>query len=458
MLQPRVGIVGGGLAGLAAAVALVDQGLGVELFETRRKLGGRAGSFVDPADGTTIDHCQHVAMGCCTNFRDFCRRTEISELFERHRRLHFFARDGKRNDFEPSPWLPAPLHLAPALWRLSYLSLAEKISVARAMRRLMHLPLADDQNGPTVLVWLQKRRQTPSAIERFWKVVLVSALGESLERASLVAAQKVFRDGFWAHRDAADVLVPRVSLHELYDERVGDWLRSRGVSIHLGASVDSLCGDARCTTSLRLVSGDERPFDFFLLAVPWTRVGKLLPPALKAALDPDRRWENIAGAPISSLHLWFDRPITELPHAVLIERLPQWLFSRPKAAASGEHYYQVVISASHELTGRDRQQVMEEALADLRAVFPLARQAGLHRWRLVTEQNAVFSVRPGIEALRPAQVTAVSNLMLAGDWTATGWPATMEGAIRSGYLAAEAILSRLGAPARLVVPELGQRP
>jgi uncharacterized protein with NAD-binding domain and iron-sulfur cluster len=143
---------------------------------------------------------------------------------------------------------------------------------------------------------------------------------------------------------------------------------------------------------------------------------------------------------------------------VLIERLPQWLFSRPAEAGAGQHYYQVVISASYELAGRDRQQVLNEVLLDLRVVFPLARQAELLRWRLITEQNAVFSVRPGVESLRPAQATAIPNLLLAGDWTATGWPATMEGAVRSGYLAAEAIFARLGHSTRLVLPELGTRP
>jgi len=181
---PRIAIVGGGLAGLAAAVALVERGCRVELFEARRKLGGRAGSFAERTSGESIDHCQHVAMGCCTNFLDFCSRAGLSELFKRYDTLHFFGPDGQRSDFRPAGWLPVPLHLAGALLNLSFLSLGDKLSLARTMLRLMNTPATDRANGPTVLTWLKQQGQSAAAIERFWQVVLVSALGESLDRAA----------------------------------------------------------------------------------------------------------------------------------------------------------------------------------------------------------------------------------------------------------------------------------
>jgi squalene-associated FAD-dependent desaturase len=452
-MSTSVAIVGGGLAGLAAAAALVERGLRVELFEARKKLGGRAGSYVERATGELIDHCQHVAMGCCTNYLDFCRRTGTLGLLARHDRLHFFAPDGHRSDFSPSRWLPPPLHLAGSLLGLKYLSLADKWAISGSMLRLLRLEDAHETDRQTVLAWLRQERQSPAAIERFWQVVLVSALGESLDRASLAAARKVFVDGFLAHRDAAAMYAPTVSLGELYDRRVADWLGQRGAALHLETPVEAIKGNVERVSGIGLNDGSDRDFDFVVLAVPWRRSGELLPPAVAAVVDPQSHFGSLESAPISSVHLWFDRSITELPHAVLVGRLSQWVFART-LKDSNEHYYQVVISASHELAGRDRQAVLDEVLADLRAVFPAAAGVQLVRSRLITEHEAVFSVRPGHAAVRPRQQTAIPNLLLAGDWTATGWPATMEGAVRSGYLAAEAILVQLGRSERILVPDL----
>jgi squalene-associated FAD-dependent desaturase len=456
---PRVAIVGGGLAGLAAAAALAEAGLTVELFEARRQLGGRAGSFRDQASGELIDHCQHVSMGCCTNLAAFCRRTGIDDLFRRDRRLHFFGPDGRRCDFAAAAWLPAPAHLGPALWRLGYLSRRERVSIARAMLGLARQPDRDDPHGPTIGQWLRDHGQSSAAIERFWTPVLVSALGENVDRAGVRYARKVFVDGFMSSRRGWEVIVPRVALGEVYDRRLGAWLAARGVVLHCGAAVAAVAGDGRRVEGVVLADGAVRPFDFAVVAVPWRRCGELFTGDLRAALPQLAGIDRIESAPITGLHLWFDAPITPLPHAVLVGRLSQWLFQRAapadrRAGDSRPHYYQVVISASRELAGRDRRQTVETVHRELCDVFPAARSARLLDWRLISEQSAVFSVRPGIDLLRPPQQTAVANLMLAGDWTATGWPATMEGAVRSGHLAAEAILSSIGRPAPLLEPDL----
>ncbi len=466
---PSVAILGGGLAGLSAAVALCQRGVRVELFEARQKLGGRAGSYVDRDSGELIDHCQHVAMGCCTSFLDFCRQTKIAELFTRQRRLHFFAPDGQRCDFEAAAPLPVPLHLAPALWAQKYLSPADRRAIAGAMLRLARLPPKDDSQSPTIGQWLQQQRQSPAAIEQFWQVVLVSALGESLERASLAAARKVFVDGFLAARSAYEVITPKVPLGELYDDRVAAWLRKRGVTIHVGCGVSQIAGRSsfRSASGITLKDGSQRSFDCVIAALPWRRLPEVLSPELAAAL-PDllNATDKIESSPITGIHLWFDRPIMDLSHAVLVGRLTQWAFAKncglhvesairnPQSAIGSMHYYQVVISASRNLAGRNRDDVLAEVLGDLNAVFPPSRAAKLLRWQMVTDQEAVFSVRPGLSQIRPAQRTSVPNLFLAGDWTATLWPATMEGAVRSGYLAAEALLASLGRRQQIVTPDL----
>jgi squalene-associated FAD-dependent desaturase len=479
----RVAIIGGGLAGLAAAVALSGRGLHIALFEAKRRLGGRAGSYLDRESGELIDHCQHVAMGCCTNYLDFCQRTGIADLFDRHKTLYFFGPDGRRSDFRPSRWLPAPLHLLPALVGLKHLTFGDKLAIARATLRLIRTPKGSGVLGgnslekkgsvsppktpdplssdPVVLDWLHKQRQPERAIERFWQVVLVSALGESLDRASLAAARKVFLDGFIAHPGACHVLVPKVPLGELYDVRVAHWLQARGVAIRLESPVEQILGDAEDNAvGIRLDGGKELPFDHVILAVPWRRAADLLSASLLDRAPLLAQARLLASAPITGVHLWLDRPITDLPHAVLVGRLSQWVFRRTdlQSVVTGRianpSYYQVVISASHDLAGREREAIRDEVLDDLRAIFPAAGAANLLRWQMITEQEAVFSYRPGLDEVRPRQTTPVPNLVLAGDWTRTGWPATMEGAVRSGYLAAEAILARIGRPERILVPDL----
>lgn len=433
--RPRLAIIGGGLAGLAAAVAAVEQGIQVELFEARRCLGGRAGSFHETQSEELVDRCQHVSMGCCTSLADFCRRTGIDECFRRYQHFAFIGPDGRPRDFSAARWLPAPLHLLPGLMRLDYLSLAERCRIPKTMLRLARLPVRRDDDPRTVEAWLREQGESEQAIRRFWAVVLVSALGETLDRASLAAAQKVFADGFLGSRHAYELEIPQVPLGEIYDRRLAAWLASCKVPVHLSTRVRTLEGDGQRVASLVLLDGSRREFDYFLVAVPWHQVRTLFPETMLRALPALEHVDQIAASPITGVHLWFDRPIMSLPHAVLIDRLGQWVFRRDAA----RHYYQVVISASDELKGRDREEVVHQVVDELAAIWPAARDAQLVHWRMITEPAAVFSVRPGLDRLRPPQATPIPNLLLAGDWTSTGWPATMEGAVRSGYLAIESL-------------------
>ena len=455
---PRVAIVGGGLAGLAAAVGLCNSGLRIELFEARRRLGGRATSFRDPETGQLVDHCQHVNMGCGTNLIDFARRTGIAELFRTDAVLHFFGPDGHRYDVTAARWLPAPAHLAPALLGLGYLSWKERLGIVGAMLRLARLKCPAAEQEQTAGEWLRQHGQSQRAIDQFWAVVLVSALGEEVEHASICYARKVFVDGFLASRKGYLVEVPRVPLGTLYGERLENWLRNHGVTLRLGCAVETIEGTASGASGVKLPDGRTEPFDLVVCAVPWRRCESLLEGALDSVLPFDDRENRIEASPITGVHLWFDRPITALPHAVIVDRLSQWVFNRGQQAfgeSGGEaHYIQVVISASRHLAGRDRCELVREIHGELAEIWPAAGEARLLASKIVTELEAVFSVRPGIDRLRPAQKTTIRNLMLAGDWTDTGWPSTMEAAVRSGYLAAEAVLEATGRPRRLLVPDL----
>ncbi len=449
-MSGAVVIIGGGLAGLAAASALAEHGVPSTVLESRLRLGGRASSFQESAQDEWVDNCQHVAMGCCTNFFHFCTATGIREEFVPQDRLNFVAPGGRVTPFSAGPW-PAPLHLTGAFLRQAGLSWRDKYAIARGLTALARTPGSDD--GRSFADWLASQRQTPGAIERFWHVVLVSALSETLDRISIPHARKVFVDGFLRHRAGWKVFIPKVPLESLYGP-IQTALEQRGVTVRKNAAAVGFTWEAGRITGVTLRSGETLGADDVILAVPWHRVADLLPVSL--ANDPWwSRFQQIESAPISSVHFWFDRPIMALPHATFTTGLVQWVFARPATVKHADaHYYQVVISASREVLAASSESIRSRVLDELAAVWPMVKTTTLQHWRLVTEHRAVFSVTPGVESLRPPQRTPVENLQLAGDWTQTGWPATMEGAVRSGYLAAENLLARRGTSTPCLQPDL----
>jgi len=422
-MSRRAAVIGGGLAGLAAAVRLAQRGFAVTILESRQRLGGRAGSFADPATGQLVDACQHAAMGCCTEFFRFCRTVGIETFLKREPRLHFVTPDGTRSVFKADPW-PAPFHLGRALMGAHYLTPIEKLRVGWGLLCLLReSPDAD----PPLREWLLVHRQTERTIRRFWSTVLVSALNESVDRLGLKYARKVFVEGFMATRDGFEVWLPTVPLGRLYGDELLGWFASHGVEVRLNAAVKRLQVRDNAVSLLELRDGSEFRADEYVLAVPFERVGDLLAesPGADAPGSP-----GMDPSPITSVHLWFDRPAMDLPHAVIVDGLGQWAFDR------GGNSVQVVISAARDL---ERVGLVDRVVAELRAIFPAARTAELQRSKVVTEHHATFSAVPGIDAIRPPQTTSFLNLVLAGDWTRSGWPATMEGAVRSGFLAADAV-------------------
>ncbi|HWE37962.1 MAG TPA: hydroxysqualene dehydroxylase HpnE [Isosphaeraceae bacterium] len=455
---PHVVIVGGGLAGLAAASALVDRGLRITLIESRPRLGGRASSFTDPVTGEQVDNCQHVSMSCCTNLADFCRRVGLSHLFRRDPEVVFLSPEGRVSRLRAG-LLPAPLHLAGSFLRAGYLTWREKARVAYGLWRLT--AGRDELPGEPLSVWLLRHGQTPRTVERYWAPVLVSALNERVERMDVGHARKVFVDGFMRNRDGYRMEIPLVPLGDLYGLRLETWLADHGVSVRLTTGVRAVATDDEGSTGgVVLRSGETVAADFVVLAVPFDRVASLLPGGLIDRVPMLADLGSLSASPITGVHLWFDRPVCPFDHVVTIGRQIQWVFNhtaiqgrRPGDSPDGQ-YLQVVISAAYDLLGMDRTAIRDAVLAELREIWPSAREAKLLRWWVVTEHGATFAVRPGVDSLRPFQRTPVEGLFLAGDWTATDWPATMEGAVRSGYLAAEGVLQDLGRPAFLVQPDL----
>ena len=449
MSQGRVLIIGGGLAGLAAATALAPRGFQVSLLESRNRLGGRAGSFQDATTGQLVDACQHVSMGCCTNFAHFCRTVGIAHLLEVQRDLYFMTPDRRLSRFRADRW-PAPLHLARSFAAAHFLSAGDKARIAYGLGCLGRSRRDDD---PPFRDWLADHRQTQRTIDRFWGLVLTSALNESPDRVGLRYARKVFVDGFLTHPKGFEVELPTVPLGRLYGEELQNWLTRHGVELRLNCGVKRINQDRGRATGVESRTGDPLAADWVIAAVPFDRLLDLVPADIVEREPYFTNLRNLETSPITSVHAWFDRPATKLPHVVLVECVGQWVFNRGETAA-GEWYLQVVVSASRQFRGLGHEEVERRVIDELRRLFPSLQPATLLRSRVVTEHTATFSAAPGVDRWRPPQRSPVDNLFVAGDWTATAWPATMEGAVRSGYLAAEAILRQAGHETRLVQPDL----
>ena len=453
---PHILIVGGGLAGLGTAVGLSSRDVKITLLESRPRLGGRASSFTDPVTGELVDNCQHVSMACCTNLTDFCERVGVRHLFRRVERLEFFDPEGGRSIWAADP-LPAPFHLTRSFLGSKFLSFAEKLRIGRAVAALRY---AKDDDPRSFEEWLIAHGQTPRILSRFWATILVSALNERLDRMDISLARKVMLDGFMRNREGHVVEIPAAPLGEIYGTRLESWLAEQGVDVRLTTGVKRLDFDESGTcTGVTLRNGQQLTADFVVLTVPFDRVTDLVPEPMRARLPGLQGAAQIKSTPITGIHLWFDREVCPVEHAMVLDKTIQWVFNHTAIqgrtpADGGGQYLQLVVSAAYELATMEKTQVRDLVLADLAALWPATKDATLVRWWVVTEHGATFSARPGIEQLRPESQSGVEGLVLAGDWTATGWPATMEGAVRSGYKAAETVLHSLGRPTRLVRKDL----
>ncbi|MFN6128281.1 MAG: hydroxysqualene dehydroxylase HpnE [Planctomycetota bacterium] len=452
--NPRVAVVGGGLAGMNAALLLARHGCEVVLCESKSRLGGRAGSFLDPATSQAVDYCQHVGMQCCSELQRWIARTGSTSAWRIFDTLHFVSKTGRRLDVRAWP-LPAPLHLSGLILGWPDLSPLDRVRVATGLAALLLAKDTPDFEQMPARTWLVRHFQNDRTIDRFWGTILVSALGEQVDRVAMGPVKKVLVDGFAATRDAFHLLVPSQPLSKLMDEVPRSVLEALRVEVRSGSTVPFLnrsdSGDWRL--------GDEsgQPFDAVVVTVPWHRLGALL---RDSGLSEYARGEvakvaELETSPITGVHTWWDRPWLTQPHAILIDRFCQWVFPGPDSVAmsegTGETYYQVVISGSRQLPRGDQAAILAAVERDLQELFPAAAASRMLRGKVVTDPQSVFSVTPGHTASRLSPTALASEgVFLGGDWVDTGWPATMEGALRSGSLAAQGALAYLGRPAQLL--------
>jgi squalene-associated FAD-dependent desaturase len=418
-------VVGGGLAGIAAALELSDAGAEVTLLEARSRLGGA--TFSVERDGIWLDNGQHVFLRCCTEYIELLRRLGVESQVVLQERLSIpvLSPDGRRGRLERTG-LPAPLHLARSILSLPFLTVLERVQVAPAALALGRLDLDDPAlDEETFAAWLRRHGQSENAIAALWNLITLPAVNLPADEASLALGAKVFKTGLLERADAGDLGYAAVPLQRLHGDAAERALADAGVDVRLRATASSI---------------DALDADCVVLAVPPNSAAALLPPG---AIDEDP-WE-LGASPIVNLHVVFDRHVTDLPFAAGFRTPVQFVFDR--TGSSGlEHgqYLAVSISGAAGYESRSVGQLRDEFEPAIRALFPEAQVARVERFFVTREPEATFRGSPGSQRLRPGPRTRVPGLFLAGAWTDTGWPATMEGAVRSGRAAAQEALLHEG--------------
>lgn len=453
-------VVGAGAAGLAAAVALARDGVRVTMLERRPYVGGRACSYLHPALEEVVDS-QHVVVGCCTNLIELCDAAGLAGKIRWYDRQTYLepatAEHGVRASTIEIGSLPAPLEYAGSFLRASMLSTADKLAVARGLLGFAHGETGSDDES--VAQWYRRTRQTEGAIRHLWEPLILATLNDNAGNCSMKVAGKVIYELFLKNSAGGRLGIPTVPLSEFYGA-IADLARANGAEIELRASVEQLMQqpDGRWL----VVCGEKSWIaDNVILALPFEQTQRLVAGMqLRDQAGEGARAELLANmarfthSPFISILLWYDREITDLDHAWLLDSTIQWFFHKSRIrgyAPERGSYVELVIAGSRTELPKTREQILTPALAELQTFFPRVREAKLLKSGILKEARATFSVTPGLDPYRPSQRSAWPGLYLAGDWTATDWPATMEGAARSGRLAAGELT---GNRTRFLAPEL----
>jgi squalene-associated FAD-dependent desaturase len=458
-------IIGAGLAGLSAAVALSGAGANVTLLERKPYVGGRAYSYPHPALDEVIDS-QHVLLGCCTNLVDLCKLSGADQHIRWYDDVTFLepataARATRRSDIGPS-FLPSPSHSSLSFLRAPMLSIADKSCISFGLLEFLRGYPADDSEPFSQ--WLARTKQTDRSIRHFWEPIIVGALNDTFERCSTRYAGQVFHESFLKSAEGGRLGIPAQPLSEFYST-VALLAEQKGTTLHLRSSIDRVSRSVEGFWQAVSSDGTMHEAPMLLLALPFEQTAKLLatlPEDAPQRVAVESLTSHFVHAPITTIHLWFDREITDLDHAALLDTRIQWVFNKSRIrrfesqleAAQPGQYLELVISASFAELHQTREQILQPALKELGHLFPVVREAKVVKSGILKEARATFSVTPGLDAFRPAQDAPGDGLFLAGDWTCTGWPSTMEGAVRSGRLAAEAIARASSNKVRFLSPDL----
>ena len=453
-------VLGGGVAGIATAVYLLDQGYRVELIEARGFLGGRSFSFIDKEREAAVDNGQHVIIKCCSQYLDLLQRLGALDRWYQQPRLHLPILDSRGNSGTlSSSRLPSPFHLVPSFFRYSHLGFRDKLRVALALARAKftdrHQPFLEHI---TFKEWLDRQGQTERAVQNFWNLLLMPTLNDHVQDVSAAMGLMIVQEGMLAGNHSADLGYAQDGLLDALGEPAREYLAHRGARLILTSPIRSLVAKSGEVRAVELSSGEIWSGRIFVSALPFDALLRVLP---QEALEMPyfRRLTGLEYSPIVNIHLWYDREVMAQDFCAFVDSPLQWVFNKSRIYArprlrlkkSGSvssqgsgagQYICISLSAAWKYIDQPREALAERFINEMARVFPEAKKSRVERAIVVKQRQATFRCLPGANDIRPASSTPYGNLFLAGEWTNTGWPSTMESAARSGYNAAQAVLSR----------------
>jgi squalene-associated FAD-dependent desaturase len=440
-------VVGAGAAGLSAAAALAGAGKSVTVLERKPNVGGRAYSYEHPALGEVVDS-QHVLLGCCTNLIELCEQAGSADKIRWYDKQTFLEPNGRSSTIVASA-LPAPFHYAPSFLGMSTLGWKDKLGMARGLMEFFRGYPAEDSES--VEQWLRRTRQTELSVRHFWNPILMATLNDRVAHCSTRYAGKVFHELFVKSSTGGRLGIPTVPLSDFYTD-VARLIEAHGGTVQLRASVEAITQEADGRWRVSIADTDYIA-ESIVLALPFEQTQRLLPAvrlnerfaglALNTREELELKMARHVHSPFTSILLWFDREITDLDHAWLLDTTIEWFFHKSRIRRylpEKGSYVEVVIAGSRAQLSMTREEILSSALNELQMFFPEVKRAKLVKSGVLKEARATFSVVPGLDRFRPGQATEWPGFYLAGDWTATEWPSTMEGAVRSGRLAAGAVV------------------
>ena len=452
--RPSAVVLGGGIAGIATAIYLSDQGYGITLVETRGFLGGRVFSFVDQETGLPVDNGQHLFLGCCHYYVQFLQRLGIFEKWHLQRRLRVRVSDrANKSGLLASAPLPGAFHLLPSLLAYPHLRAKDKLRVLSALLRIKFT----DRRGPhlermTFYQWLKWQGQSEAAIDNLWNLLIVPTLNDDIRDVSAAMGMMIFQEGLLKGRNDPKVGYATDGLSPSLGEPARKYLESLGVRLLLGTPVRCLELESEVESdriaSALLASGEKVTGDFYISALPFSDLLSILPPEARDS-PYFQRLRSLETSPIVNIHLWYDRTVMNEAFCAFVDSPLQWVFNKTAiladrgrltaSSAEGGQYINISLSAAWKYLDQPREELAQQFIAAMAEAFPKARESQVKRWLVVKQRHATFRCLPGAAQLRPTSDTPISNLFLAGEWTHTGWPSTMESAVRSGYNAAQAV-------------------
>ena len=454
MSQKRhVVVLGGGISGMAAACELLDHGCAVTLIERRPYLGGRAFSFTDPATGSVVDNGQHVFLGCCLEYIRFLTKlgTLHKTYFQTSPHLRVLGAKGKLGHLRAWP-LPAPFHMLPSFLTYPHLSWWDKLL---ALYGLAHISLTDRRrpslDSISFYQWLKSHHQTERAIERFWDLIALPVLNDRAQDASAAMGVMAFQEGLLKGRHGANVGYARVGLSQLMGEAAAQYIRDRAGTLMLGRPMTRILTTEEVVSGIEMANQDIVRGDAYLSALPYDVLARTLP---KAVLEQGSLGgiTALSSSPIVNVHIWYDRPVMEGDFLAVLDSPLQWVFNKSlilleeggdcQEGPPRGQYVSLSVSGAWEYIRQPKRELEMHFLTAMAQAFPAAADARVEKVIIVKQEQATFRCLPGVATLRPGVDTPLDNLFLAGEWTDTGWPSTMEGAVRSGLRAAHAVVNR----------------